>query len=510
MSSLTKGSLWYWPLYALIGIAAAWLGWIGLERLAALLVYPFPHDGLEGTLLYEARLLRAGEALYQPLERYRFLSAPYPPVHYLFLAVFDLIPGCHVFWGGRLLSASAALAVSLLAALIVRRSGSSWLIAALAAGMVLSIPPLQLWGSRIKPDMVALFWTSCGLLCSTIALSHPSVGRPGWGLRLLAAACFACAFFSKQTAVAGALASGIAMLAADWRDRQTAQGYTWRFPFRWTTVWFAGCYLLLTLGTWSLLDLITNGQYTLHVWWGGERSRWWSFNLFRKIVGLLSFWWPQMLIAAIVIPLAWRRRALFVPACYLLIAPLTLLGAGEQGAHHNHLLETHLALAIAGCAVLGVAISELPTTSSTRLRWGRAAVLLLLASMQVYQASHPPEWYAGELAPDDPPERFLTFMRNTPGEILADDTGLLFQAGRDLRYNDPSTMGPAAAIGAWDQSGLVEEIRAKRFSAIMIPVNAEKTLIDPSGRWTPEMLLAIRESYQIKFRDRIVTYEPRP
>jgi hypothetical protein len=92
---------------------------------------------------------------------------------------------------------------------------------------------------------------------------------------------------------------------------------------------------------------------------------------------------------------------------------------------------------------------------------------------------------------------------------LADDTGLLFQAGRELRYDDPSTMGPAAAIGVWDQSGLIEEIRQKKFSAILIPVNAEKSAIDPAGRWTPEMLAAIKEHYTLKFRDKIYTFVPK-
>jgi hypothetical protein len=137
------------------------------------------------------------------------------------------------------------------------------------------------------------------------------------------------------------------------------------------------------------------------------------------------------------------------------------------------------------------------------------SVALLLVGVQVAQTTHPPDWYTGELVPMDPPERFLNFIRNTPGEILADDTGLLFQAGRDLRYDDPSTMGPAATIGAWDQRGLLEDIAQQKFSAIMLPINIEKSDLDASGRWTPEMLAAIKQHYQMKFHDTISTYVPR-
>jgi hypothetical protein len=101
------------------------------------------------------------------------------------------------------------------------------------------------------------------------------------------------------------------------------------------------------------------------------------------------------------------------------------------------------------------------------------------------------------------------YIRATPGEVLADDVGLLYAAGRPLRYDDPSTMGPAASSGVWDQSGLLQEIAERRFSAILIPVNVERDTVDVTGRWTPEMLAAIRAHYRLAFRDTIFTYVPK-
>src|SRR6476659_8641441 len=76
---------------ALLALAALPLLWGAAVRLLALLRYPYPHDGLEGTLLHEAQLLWAGEPLYQPLARLRFVSAPYPPLHPLLLALAEQI-----------------------------------------------------------------------------------------------------------------------------------------------------------------------------------------------------------------------------------------------------------------------------------------------------------------------------------------------------------------------------------------------------------------------------------
>src|SRR5438045_4117119 len=81
---------------ALLALAVLPLLWGAGARLLALLRYPYPHDGLEGTLLHEARLLWAGQPLYQPLTPLRFVSAPYPPLHPLLLGLVDHIAGPHV------------------------------------------------------------------------------------------------------------------------------------------------------------------------------------------------------------------------------------------------------------------------------------------------------------------------------------------------------------------------------------------------------------------------------
>jgi len=62
----------------------------------------------------------------------------------------------------------------------------------------------------------------------------------------------------------------------------------------------------------------------------------------------------------------------------------------------------------------------------------------------------------------------------------------------------------------WDQRGLLQEIAERRFSAILLPVNLDRSSVDATGRWTPEMLAAIHGHYKLEFRDTIFTYVPRP
>ncbi len=538
------------PLLAalLLGVALVLL-WQATAQAALLLSYPYPTDTLEGTLLHEARLLRAGEPLYQPLELYRFVSAPYPPLHPILLAQVDRLVGPHIFWSGRLISLGAALVVGLLTLLLVRVLSGSWSAAALATTILLSAPPFYLWATRIKPDLLALMWTTLGLTLATWARigttsalppsppaplppgergvraalppSPPAPLPPGERgvraagstkstLRLVAAAlCFGLAFLTKQTAVAAPLATGVALLIDD-----LLAWYRFRHLSSQTLI-FAVTYLALALGTWALLDLVYSGQYTVHVWWSGNRVRWWSLGLLLKVTGLLLPYWPLLLLGAVAAIIGLGQRTSRTLACYALVAPLTLSATGEIGANHNHLLETLLASSLCAGTLVGWQITrQMPDAgdSASRARLlGRYVVLTALLTAQVWLIFHPPAWYGSELDPAlrDNPERFVTFMRATPGEILADDPGLLLMAGKPIRYDDASTMGSAATIGTWDQRGMLDDIANHRFSAIMIPVDVRKDTIDPSGRWSPEMIAAITHAYKRLYKDQIVTYVPR-
>ena len=74
-------------------------------------------------------------------------------------------------------------------------------------------------------------------------------------------------------------------------------------------------------------------------------------------------------------------------------------------------------------------------------------VAIALVALQLGLEVRPPAWYRSELVRTDSPERYLAFLRATPGEVLADDPSLLYLVGKPLRYDDPSGFGPVAATG---------------------------------------------------------------
>ncbi len=493
---------------AIFSIAGLLLIRRALGQLIRLLNYPYPADGIEGTLLSEARLLHSGQPLYQPLQLHRFISAPYTPLHPLIAGLADRLPGPHVFWGGRLVSTISTLLVALLIVLLVRRVSRSLLAGLLGAALFLAAPPVILWGTRVKPDLFALMWAVLGLLLAVLALGGetehaPPAARSSVKWPLLSAAAFVVAFTAKQTALAGPLAAGLALLVADARAflRPLPGARPGLCSFRRIAL-FGLAYLGLVAAFWFALQMLTSGQFAAHVL-GLHRKEWWSMYLVRKYVRLLAPYVPLMLLS-LVLPVraCWDDRAL-VPLCYALVAPFTLLGAAEISANHNHLLETILALVIAGCSTLGWA---------ARLRLPRmwlSAPIMALFAIQLALAFRPQPWFRGEMHLRDTPARFIAFVRHTPGEVLTDDVGLLVAAGRPVRYDDPSTMGPASITGVWDPRGLLQEIAERRFSAIMIPDDVRAEPPDHVGRWTSQMRAVIRAHYRLKFDDRIKIYVPR-
>src|SRR4051794_15158577 len=208
------------PLLLLATCAALACGWWALARgvhfAGMILRYAAPLDGQEGMALWEAGMLRAGQNIYRSLVPDNFVSAPYPPIHPLLLALVGGNGGPLPFRNGRILSLIAALLAAACSLGAVRQITRSWLGGIAAAILLLSFAPLQIWALRIKPDVLALALTIGGLWLAAIG---EGTGAGRWQrLSLVAAAIvFVLAHFTKQTMLAGPLAVVTVLALHDWR-----------------------------------------------------------------------------------------------------------------------------------------------------------------------------------------------------------------------------------------------------------------------------------------------------
>ncbi|MGI8586692.1 MAG: hypothetical protein ACR2M0_03265 [Chloroflexia bacterium] len=507
----------------LLGVLA-WELWGAVSGFVATaqawLPYPYPRPGSEGLMLYETLLMRGGADLYGPITQSSFISGPYPPV-YLWLAgrVMPAVPG---FFDGRSISMWAALAVAALAAGSVTVSACAnserdtrptgrllalgGLAGLIAAGLWLACPPVQIWATRFRADMLMMAFMAAGLFC--VVLGSVSPRSPSFVLTWLGIPFFVLALYTKQTAIAGPMAAAAYLLVRDWKRG---------------LAWVAGLGIVGGL-PFLALNLSSDGWFYLKM--VSYHSLPWSWPTLSR---LLVAWQEDhlLLILAALGYAAWtiRSRRNDPLTWYLLATLLTLPTAGVVGADHNHLLPVDLALVLALGAALAASVSRQPPEGNTQsairnphyvLRFAFCA-LLLAAIGFLQMASTPADWYGPDMAmPGADVQRQLhkiveMVRAGPPGKYFADDPGLLALASKTTDYDDPFTMTALAAAGRWDASTLEAQFREGSFPIVMLAGDVSDPPHVPlrADILTPEMRAALRSGYRILYPDVYFTYVPR-
>ncbi|GIV97033.1 MAG: hypothetical protein KatS3mg057_1690 [Herpetosiphonaceae bacterium] len=447
------------------------------ERVIATTAYPFQFDPTEGIILSEVRMLAQGENIYAPFTAERFISAPYPPLYYVLLLP-PLKFAAPSFTWGRIVALLAALSIAgILWAIAAQTAGRRW--ALIAAGLWLGSTPLLVWANRLKPDLLAVAFSLLGLLVLM-----------RWPRRLgLVALCFALAWYSKQSALAAPAAATLWLMLQDWRRALRL--------------------VLLTAAAigvpFLILDLLTGHGFYIHLI--GFHALPWSARRWLGLLGDMAGYHAILALLSLVwLGLALRRgrRALPLPAVYLPLAALGSFSGGTFGGFHNHMLEFLAALCLGATLLLGAA------------RLSRAPALLAALAALVLQVAlswSTPDWLAWELSNVPTAqgrarmEALARFVADQPGEVWSDNIGLLTTVGKPVRFNDPLIMAQSAMLGWWDERVFVEEIRSGGFSAILWRGDVHSG--PRPNDLSPAAYEAIRERYEITFRDVKLVYTPR-
>lgn len=463
-------------IHAVPGILSFW---------AAMLRWPYPMQGSESLIVWEAGKLARGEGIYvaNGSERHGFVSGPYTPLYFAAVAA-TLRLSDTVYTGGRLLALGAWLTLLATVGALIwqaapRRAGPLGAIAG-AAGLATFTPGI-IWATRVKPTIPALALAVIGLLIVQRAWRSPR------GAYLWALVPFIAAYFTKQTTLAAPLAATLFLLR--WAGLRSA--------LRFVLVGALGGLL-----PFAALTALTGGEFFRHIV-ADRRLRWEPQLLLNFGALFLRDFWPT-LAAAIVgaLALLWLRRPSITPF-YLLCALAFVATIGVEGADHDHLIELAAASALAVGGALAMTLDG--SWRASLVAWPLAGLL----AAQLVVGWTPDRWYAAELAEPAPQTRrqldlIVTNIRNTPGEVLSEEIGLSILAGKGVPYDDPQAMAALARAGRWDQRQLLDDLRARRFALVILPANPRDAL------WTPEVLAAIRDNYDLKFRDVWFTYEAKP
>ena len=504
------------PLFRFAQTSAAWLG------------FPYPRAGSEGLILYETLLVKRGGDIYSPITPERFISGPYPPVYYYLVAPLlpDSLPDfsrpetvTSIFTGGRSISLAASIAAALLVVPLVvlsggyQQRGRRQLAIGLAGGalggtLLLSLPQVTVWATRFRGDMLMVALTAAGLVC--IAAGAPSgTGRHRWLWLWGGAAVFALALYTKHTALAGPGAAAAYLLLRDGRVGRKGIGAMAAV----TLVPFAA--LDIATGHWFYLKMVDYHALPLR-----------ALTLTRLLDQ--AFWqdqWPLIVAALAFVGVSayltwgarrdgeWRRAPLLIPL-YALAALVTLPTGAVVGADHNHLLLAGLAVA-SGTGGLSAWFTERLLDAGGVLALIGGAVVAALVLAHVLWTSEPSRWYDADLvvpnaSRQEQLRQIVDNARRFPGTTaFSDDPGYVALAGKQTAYDDPFTMTALALSGRWDEAAYRDSLRNGEFALLVLSCDVSQPHTCRSDTFTPGVLDAIRDGYDILYRDVLFTYVPR-
>jgi hypothetical protein len=326
-----------------------------------------------------------------------------------------------------------------------------------------------------------------------------------WG----GAALFALALFTKHTALAGPGAAAAYLLLRDVRV-----GIKW-------CAGIAGMVLVpfialdVATGHWFYLKMVDYHALPLR-----------SLTLTRLLEQ--AFWedqWPLILAAAgyvgVTAYTAWRgrsggawRRAPVLVALFGLAALVTLPTGAVVGADHNHLLLAGVAVAAGTAALAAWALDRVLLGGGAFAASGGAAVAALVLA-HVLWTSEPSRWYDADIvvpgaAQQEQLRQIVDNARRYPGTLaFSDDPGYVALAGKQTDYDDPFTMTALALSGRWDESAYRDRLRAGEFALLVLSCDVTRPDTCRADTFTPGVLEAIRDGYDILYRDVLFTYVPK-
>ncbi len=313
--------------------------------------FPLAFDWLEGSQIYHAQRLLAGEAIYR-VDTSGFMPHPYPPVHFLAVAGAGALLGLD-YWSARAVSVAAYL----LAALVLthqvwihwpgRRGRGA--VALVAAGyLAATYGMVEGWYDIARVDSLAL-------LLAVLAAALLAGDRIGWPRIFICAALATLALYTKQTNVFFVV--GLCLLTAR-RDRAK------------------GVALALIIGAMCAAALVSLERLTD----GGFLS--WLFSLRHHEVylsGPLEGAWEVLSRAPflLLLPLMVRRglspRAALWLGLLLFALPAGLIPYSKRGGHLNSLIPIW---ALAGPVAL-LLVAERARAASAATRRGMLTLLMI-------------------------------------------------------------------------------------------------------------------------------------
>jgi len=482
-------------LFLLLAVLLFGTGWFVLYAIAAAR-FPFELGYTEGTILCLMREWVGGGSLYGPLDRAPYYVNIYPPGFYVINLGLARVFGDPV-QTGRLLASGSALAVGALILVLVARSRATMsrrillLSGLVAATLFLSSPTIMREASILRVDMPAIFLGLLGLLIYT-----ETAGRSA--MQYLSVIPFVLSLFVKQSMLAAPLAcliGGILCCPAA--------------AFR--------LFIVICISVAALLFVsyqVLGHALLFQVFLANDIG----FGMERSLHGLRLFagYYIPLIgtgVVSILLVIAGSvqarrkpelREAVLLSYLLLVLVEMTI-ALSRPGTGENWFFQPTVALCLfAGiglCKILpaGINVSS-EERSMTRATVSMGVIFLLLIQGYVYAGGLPRldlEYLSGDQ------RRVVEHLKRLNSPVITRYSFLACIAGKTA-YANQYMVTQMADAGRWDQTRYVDAVNRKTAVALVMRYD-----LDTTDRWeiqflrrcyTPEMLDAFRENYDLRAR----------
>lgn len=481
---------------AVLGMAFHFIAY--LNYAIAAVRYPFQLDYGEG-IVWQQALLIPGSRMYGDITKYPFIVFHYPPVFHLVTRAAAIFT--HDFLiAGRLTSLVSVLVVGIAAAAAVLRAvprdigvTAKGIGAAIAGLSIFCYPPVMQWAPIMRVDTLAIAFSFLGILA---AMRLPlRLGTACLGMVL-----FVAAVYTKQTSIAAPVAT-VAVLGL--LDR--------RIAFRTCVFGFALAVVLLLGMMW-----LTDGRFLLHIlrynvnrfnwhrpYWDLE-PQWPQFGMLALAIACVVHYW-RLVRGSIAHGLAaFRSRVaehglVAAFALYLAMSTVMLVTLGKSGASSNYLMEWMCVWSVLAGIFVTIQVDRILSSSSAnddgtaarRMKGVLALLPPLLLLAEVGIARTPSMTSEQSALWLEQQNQLVEQIRAAPGPVLSDDMVLLLKAGKPVPW-EPAIFAELARMGEWDETLIIDMIRARRFAFV---ITTQRSLHTYGDRFNPAVDQAINAAY---------------
>jgi hypothetical protein len=453
-------------------------------------IYPGELDYGEGVVWQQAKLIFSSR-MYGDLQQYPFLVFHYPPLYHI---VVNAISSSGVSWlvAARTVSSLSLFAIAVFTGLFVlegaRQPGDQVrphldparlapIAAALVAGLlIVSLDPLRYWARTARVDMLAYAFQSIGMYLGLRALNRR-------GQFYTASFFFVAALFTKQTVIAGAMATFVVAFTHDRRRALSAALAAGTFG----------------VAVFAALSIMTDGGFFRHVVLYNV-NRFSMSAAYHVGLGIAAEnIAPAYAIIAVISLCALVLRGVStgltpsaqIIAIYAVLAIASLVTLGKTGSASNYFISV-----VCGIAILaGTAVAE----SGRRIADSRgyAVTCLALVAALITQTLILPR--AGERVLVNPDRRrqiaeLTSMIRAAPRPVFSEDMVLLMQAGKEIPW-EPSIITELSAKGVFDEQKIIALIDARTFAFAVEDDGQSPSLI--VQRYSPGIYRSLQTAFPV-------------